>query len=814
MDSRRRRREVDRWRRVVGSSAGVVVGCVGVLVTAAWFADIDAMKSIVPGLPTMKINTAASLAILGWTLTVHSFRPRRHPLCRIGRAVSGGVAALATVTLATDLFDLDLGLDDLVVADDGTVVGSAARGRMSPATATGLLALGLAMNFQRGSRRPLGRLLAGIALAIAGADLIGYLYSAPSINADPFFGSMAIHTATGLALLAIGFLARTRDPRAHLFQNRHELSAQINRLLLPAAIVAPVLLGWIWLAGLRTGKITAPFAMTMLALSNTILLVLAIRYGTRVLRVAEHDRARSRRELHLSERRLRQVIEDVPVGVAVLDDEMRYVYSSRRWREDFGLEEKQIVGRSHYAIFPEIPERWREIHRQALAGVPASCDEDLFVTIDGQSEWLRWAVVPWRDEFDRIVGIVIFNEVITVRKENEAKVAKTEEQLRQAQRMEAIGRLAGGVAHDFNNLLTVILGYASILRGRIGADAGLETAVSRIDEAGTRAQSLTRQLLAFSRRQVLMPDVLDLNEVVRAMQDLLKPLIGETIEVAMHLQPEVVPVEFDRGQLEQIVMNLALNARDAMPQGGTLLIETRNVFLGPDHDRSHDDVKPGVHAVLVVSDTGEGMDAATRARIFEPFFTTKAKGEGTGLGLATVYGIVKQSGGDIWVYSEPGGGTTFKVYLPRSERRAVPRSKVDPSGRRFRGDERILVVEDEEGVREFVAEILSDAGYDVLATGDPDEAIRLARDASPPIDLMLSDVVLPKMDGRSLRRAIAGERGDLAVLFMSGYTDDAISRHGVLDPGVPFIEKPFSSADLLGKIRGVLGGEDRPASSR
>ncbi len=379
-----------------------------------------------------------------------------------------------------------------------------------------------------------------------------------------------------------------------------------------------------------------------------------------------------------------------------------------------------------------------------------------------------------------------------------------EEQLRQAQKMEAVGRLAGGVAHDFNNLLTVIKGYSDLLLDMVGTDDRVRKAADEINKAANRAASLTRQLLAFSRQQVLQPRVLDLNTVVANVHSMLRRLIGEDIDLVTIPGAGLGRVKADPGQVEQVILNMAVNARDAMPDGGKLTITTANVELDEAYAHQHFTVRPGPYVMLAVSDTGCGMDAETRAHIFEPFFTTKEKGKGTGLGLATVYGIVKQSDGYIWVYSEPGQGTTFKIYLPRVDE-AV--GSLQPGSARTgppRGSETVLLVEDEESVRVLVRDVLQRNGYNVLEVANGKEAIQLSERHPGPIHLVVTDVVMPGMSGRELARRLAIQRSDTKVLYMSGYTDDAIVHHGVLDPGTPFLEKPFTTDALARKVREVL----------
>jgi two-component system, cell cycle sensor histidine kinase and response regulator CckA len=423
-------------------------------------------------------------------------------------------------------------------------------------------------------------------------------------------------------------------------------------------------------------------------------------------------------------------------------------------------------------------------------------NDTVLVAHDGRRTPIASSGAPLRDASGAIRGVVL---VLRDMKQEHELTA----QLQQAQKMEAIGRLAGGVAHDFNNLLTVISGYSELVLQNMTPDHEFRTELEEIHHAGAQAASLTRQLLAFSRRQVLQPEVLDVNEIVGRMDRILRRLIGEDIDVVTRLRPKLDLVLADHGQIEQIIMNLVVNARDAMPSGGRLTLETANVTLDDTYVATHPDARSGPHVMIAVSDTGSGMDAETQARIFEPFFTTKERGKGTGLGLSTVYGIVKQSGGNVWVYSEVGRGTTFKLYFPRAEA-STPLEQV-PAGRApAPTGQTILVVEDQPAVRALITSVLEKAGYRVVAAGDPDGAVSLCRQHDGDIDLLLTDVVLPGADGRELARRVLALRPGVRVVYMSGYTDDAIVHHGVLEPGTAFIEKPITADMLLRKVREYL----------
>jgi two-component system cell cycle sensor histidine kinase/response regulator CckA len=382
-----------------------------------------------------------------------------------------------------------------------------------------------------------------------------------------------------------------------------------------------------------------------------------------------------------------------------------------------------------------------------------------------------------------------------------------EEQYRQSQKMEAVGQLAGGIAHDFNNLLTAIQGYCELLSEMLPPGSVESGHLDEVRLAADRAAALTRQLLAFGRRQILEPRVLDPRACLREIEPLLRRLIGEDIDIIFRASDDVANIKADPGQIQQVLMNLAINARDAMPNGGTLVLEVSHGSLDEEFTQQYRSVTPGHHVLFTVSDTGIGMSEETQARIFEPFFTTKQKGKGTGLGLATVYGIVKQSGGSIWVSSTPGRGTTFKVYLPRVEE-ATERPAAAERPQSLRGRETILVVEDEEIVRQLVRKILQRLGYNVIVVGTPQQALDIP-DAER-LDLLISDVVLPHMSGRAVADQLRARRPGLRVLFMSGYTDDAIVHRGVLDPDTPFIQKPFTPEALAHRVRQVLDGQQGP----
>jgi two-component system cell cycle sensor histidine kinase/response regulator CckA len=385
---------------------------------------------------------------------------------------------------------------------------------------------------------------------------------------------------------------------------------------------------------------------------------------------------------------------------------------------------------------------------------------------------------------------------------------RVEDKLRQSQKMEAVGQLAGGIAHDFNNLLTAILGFGHVVKSELGPDHPQTPSVDQMIRAGDRAADLVRQLLAFGRRQMVQVANLDLGEVVTSMMPMMRRLIGAHIDLAATSAVSLGTIRADRGQIEQVVMNLVVNARDAMPDGGKLTIETLEVELDAGFCTAHPDVTPGRYVLLCVTDTGVGMDATTRNHLFEPFFTTKELGRGTGLGLATVYGIVRQSEGHILVYSEPGRGTAMKAYFPRSDVPAgVAATESADANEWARGNETVLLVEDELGVRLFARTVLAELGYHVLEAATGQSALDLARTHRDDIHLVLTDVVMPSMGGRKLVEALAVERPNTKAIYMSGYTSDAVVRHGILERHAPFLSKPFTPAALASKVREVLDRE-------
>ncbi|OPY75041.1 MAG: Blue-light-activated protein [Syntrophorhabdus sp. PtaU1.Bin153] len=503
-----------------------------------------------------------------------------------------------------------------------------------------------------------------------------------------------------------------------------------------------------------------------------------------------------------SEEAFRALAENSPDTIMRFDRRYRHMYINQDPEKTTGIPAEHFIGKTHgeLGFSADLVKIWEEaIEKVFDTRRPNRIEFELPTGI-----WIDWLLAPEFDKSGKVKTVLTSARDITRRKHSEKERAALEEQLRQSQKMEAIGRLAGGIAHDFNNLLTVIQGYTDIALLGMGKDNPLLAKLTAIRKAASTAASLTHQLLAFSRRQVLEMRVIHLNNTVKELESMLRRMIGEDIELTTALEQDLGRVKVDPRQIDQVIINLAVNARDAMPDGGKLEIRTANCDLDQTFVLDHVGALPGHYVMFSVSDTGKGMSPETKARIFEPFFTTKELGRGTGLGLSMVYGIIKQSGGNIWVDSEPGRGTTFAVYLPRvyedADQLKRDKTAIPPAG----GNETILVVEDDSAVRKSTAEILAVQGYKVLEASNGDEALSIADRPEIPIHMVLSDVVMPDMNGRQVVDHLAQVRPGIKVLFMSGYTDDAIVHYGVLDEGVAYIQKPWRPDQLWRKVREVL----------
>jgi len=652
-----------------------------------------------------------------------------------------------------------------------------------------------------------------ILVADDNVDMRDYLRRLLSVDND------VLAVADGVAALAAVpthqpelVLSDVMMPRLDGFGLLRELRARPETQSLPVILLSARAGEDSAVDGLNAGAddyLAKPFsARELLARVRTHLELSRVRKRWAEEKQLREAHQRAEEAIRQSEETHRLLFEDSPVAAYVMDVETsRLLAVNQAALALYGYSREEFLAlRMHDLRDPEDAADLAELQR-------AAGDGDLSVTARHSRKDGSVLHVEGKHHLSTFEGrrarFVVVNDV-SARKEAEAGLTRaqdalrqTEEQLRQSQKMEAIGRLAGGVAHDFNNLLSVILSYSELMLGNLRAGDPMRAEVTQVHQAGTRAAELTRQLLIFSRQQVLEPKVLDLNDVLQGMDSLLRRLVGEDVDLVSTPGAVSGNVRVDPGSIEQVIMNLVVNARDAMPTGGQLTIETANVVLDEAYTKEHLGVTVGEYVLLAVTDTGMGMDRATQARIFEPFFTTKATGKGTGLGLSTVFGIVQQSGGSVWVYSELGSGTSFKVYLPQV---AGPVDELAPetASKPPNGTETVLLVEDEEQVRNVARGILERHGYHVLEALNGADALRVAASYSGSIDLLLSDVVMPVMSGPELAKRLAAQRPTTRILCMSGYTDDAVIRHGAVEAGIAFIQKPFTPQTLTRKIREVL----------
>jgi len=571
-------------------------------------------------------------------------------------------------------------------------------------------------------------------------------------------------------------------------------------LWLCAVLITLLLTGAIVSFGLPALHIHRP-DLNSAPLNDTILGLVGMVLLFDIYTVYQHFQIQAvRRQLMEREELFRLITENAADMIAVVDAKGQRIYNSPSYEKILGYTAQELHGTT--ALEQIHPEDREKVLQAAAAAQRTGKGSNLEYRMrhkDGGWRTLesRASTIMNGAEVERLV---IVNRDITERKH-------LEEQFRQSQKMEAVGRLSGGVAHDFNNLLGVIIGYGEIVQEGTASDSPLRGCVDEMLKAGHRAASLTRQLLAFSRQQVMDPKVLDLNLVVKDMEKMLKRLISEDIQLKTDLDPDLRRIKADQGQIEQVVMNLAVNARDAMPSGGELTLTTSNFYMDDDFVRRYPyPVSVGDYVLLTVTDNGIGMDAATRVRVFEPFFTTKEKGKGTGLGLSTVYGVVKQSGGYIEVLSEPGAGATFKIYLPKVEDALDPQKQSTELPDSLHGTETVLLVEDEVALRKLSRQLLELCGYQVLEAESGAEALKVSREHTRAIHLLLTDVVMPGMSGRVLADQLVVQRPEMQVVYMSGYTGQTVGEHGVLAEGSYFLPKPFTREALARKVRRALDG--------
>jgi PAS domain S-box-containing protein len=541
----------------------------------------------------------------------------------------------------------------------------------------------------------------------------------------------------------------------------------------------------------------APSATITFALIAGLLALFLDRFGT-AFRESLAALRESQAALADNYSLLAAVIEGTPDALYVKDRQGYYLMINSAGAHLLGRTVREVIGKDDTVLFDTASaRRIRAVDERIMVNGEVESYEDN-ATVNGVARTYLATKAPYRDQHGKIIGVLGISHDITDRK-------RLEEQFRHVQKMESIGQLAGGIAHDFNNMLSAVIGFIGGAQERIPEDSLALHDLEAAESAAWRAAGLTRQLLAFARKQVIEPRVLNLNTLILDLDKMLRRLIGADIELITLTDPDLGQVKVDPGHIEQVIVNLVVNARDAMPNGGQLTIETANTILDADYTDLHVGVTPGNYVMLAISDTGSGMDAEVQQHLFEPFFTTKAVGKGTGLGLATCYGIVKQHAGNIWVYSEVGHGTTFKIYLPRVAESPEPQLLLDEAPNVLQGSETVLLVEDEPLVRESASTILRAQGYIVFATSNGGEALQIVQaQAGAPIDLLITDVVLPGMGGKALVEQVSSMHPNIKALFISGYATDAITQHGRLEPGTSFLSKPFTRIAFARKVREVL----------
>lgn len=776
---------------------GGICVLLGGAVLAGWAGDVTWLKRVAPAWSSMKVNTALCILLGGAGLV--SLAAAEHGVGwarQLARVFGLAIAAITLLVLAEYGFGIDLGVDELFARDTEPGPGSLP-GRTSVWSAGCLLLLGVALMTPQATSRRLEltfQLLCSAGLVLGYLAMVGYLFGMRLLVTPAPATSISVHATAAVLLLFAGALL-TRPDRGWVAQALRPGSVGLmTRIMLPMLVLLPLLLGWMALKANRAdilgtgGAVALPVAATAVLMTAAALLIAA--------RAARLDDA-----LRLQQRTYSTLLANNLDAFVMIDEEGRVVEWNPQAERTFGWERSEVLLRRLDELI--IPHAERAAHRAGLLRFLDTRVGPLLLTRkvltglrrDGETFPLELVVVPVQlEERWRFGGFL----------RDLSEQLATEEQLRQAQKMEAVGQLTGGVAHDVNNMLTVVMGSLEILHGRASAGSGELITTARA--AAGRCAALVQRLLAFARRQALAPEHIDLGALVSNMRELMVRSLGEQIEIEITIPDGLSPVYADPGQVENALLNLALNARDAMAGQGRLTINMANATLDAAYAARNEEVEAGDYVMLAVSDSGHGMSAEVARRAVDPFFTTKQAGAGTGLGLSMVYGFAKQSQGHLKIYSEPGEGTTIRLYLPRAapgdvaSRREARARSADLSGH----GELILVVEDDASVRSFVVGLLQNMGYRVVAAVDGLEALDVLA-GEPDVVVIFTDVILPGgMSGRGLADAAQRLRPDVAVLFTSGYTEDAIVHQGRLDPDVAFIAKPYESSDLGARLRDIL----------
>jgi PAS domain S-box-containing protein len=772
---------------------------IGVLGIIGWFFGIEIFKRFHPRFIPLMLNSALCFIFASLSLILVQLKRNRIIMTIVSCFLAAIVLGLGATTLFEYLSGIDLNIDQLFFKRRSSAIWQYIPGRMSPVSSLNhsFLAITLLLlRYKKTNFHYLQQILLFTAGTIALFSLIGYAYHITGLleigSAKPI--SLQASTAFFCLFLAIFFFQPEKGIAALVLGSSY--GGFILRRLILFVVFLPVFITASVSIMYREGFFNISFALLLQSVLTITLFSILFYINSTTLNRTELKRRKAEEARHYSEKRYETLLARANDAILIFNSRGQIIEANQLACLQSGYERKELLNKS-LADLPLFSGRANNITRQI-------------------SRLLHSGQVLFTAPFQRSDGKTIYLEISAKRLESSGEDVtiaisrditqrkQLEDQLRQAQKMEAIGRLAGGIAHDFNNLLTVINGYCELILDNIQTDQALYHDIEEIRNAGKRAAALTRQLLAFSRKQVLAMKVIELNSLIRGLETMVHRIIGEDIELSTPLYIENMCIKADPGQIEQVIMNLVVNARDAMPEGGKLTVETSLFSFGKEYTEKHLGLKPGNYVVLAISDTGKGMDEETLTRVYEPFFTTKEKDKGTGLGLSTVYGIIKQSNGYINAESELGKGTTFEIYFPELTDYAETGKEQSPRVESLSGSETVLLVEDEDIVRNFISRILKKHGYRVIEASQGQEALDLFIKLRQEIQIVVTDVIMPKMKGVELVRKISDLYPDIHVIFISGYSETLMEQHNLLDKELNFLQKPFSAGTLLNKIREVL----------